>query len=153
MLLQIMSVKKSLHTSMIMFTITVKNVSLFILMIFICSCCTHSSGLGVLVWNVIYTRYMYIAKGKCIWEGYTIPGRFLQLLPLKISVWSMSYKTCQNEKNKGKLKKKIRHTLSTKTFWITLIKVHVPESFIQSNILIFHLIFPVQTFSHFNLCK
>lgn len=99
-----MSVKKSLHTSMIMFTITVKNVSLFILMIFICSCCTHSSGLGVLVWNVIYTRYMYIAK--CIWEGYTIPGRFLQLLPLKISVWSMSYKTCQNEKNKGKLKKK-----------------------------------------------
>lgn len=106
MLLQIMSVKKSLHASMIMFTITVKNVSLFILMIFICSCCTHSSGLGVLVWNVIYTRYMYIAKGKCIWEGYTIPGRFLQLLPLKISVWSMSYKTCQNEKNKGKLKKK-----------------------------------------------
>lgn len=118
MLLQIMSVKKSLHTSMIMFTITVKNVSLFILMIFICSCCTHSSGLGVLVWNVtcIYTRYMYIAKGKCIWEGYTIPGRFLQLLPLKISVWSMSYTTCQNEKNKGKLKKKIRHTLWNKDF-------------------------------------
>lgn len=41
--------KKSLDTSMIIFTITIKNVSLFILISCICLCCTPSSGFGFMV--------------------------------------------------------------------------------------------------------
>lgn len=88
-----MSVKKFFYISMIMFIIIVKNVFLFILMIFICSCCIYSFGLGVLVWNVIYIRYMYIVKGKCIWEGYIIFGRFYNYFYWRFlfGVWVIKY--------------------------------------------------------------